>query len=272
VRRSPPPPIFLEIDRAMRVNDIGRAVALAHRALDAGHSDAVLFNLRAHWRKENGMPMDALADLERARKLDPGSAPILAMMAECLNVVGHHKKALAAAEDALMLDTASTHAWLHKALAHQMLNQLDDAKTGYLEAVRRDPTMGEALARLGALLAQQGDVEGARSYADQVLALQPGNELGHLTHIMVDMQQARLDATEARIQSLVASPRTAPLTRANALSSLGDLRDRQDRPGEAFAAYRESKIAWSIVYGGRFMRPGQETVPQMVARLTDALA
>ena len=75
----------------MRAGDLGRAVGLAHRAIDSGHSDPALFSLRAHWRKENGRHLDALADLERARDLDPHSPGILTGIAECLNVLGHHR-------------------------------------------------------------------------------------------------------------------------------------------------------------------------------------
>jgi tetratricopeptide (TPR) repeat protein len=266
-RRRAPPSIFLEIDHALRANDLGRAIALAHRALDDGHSDPVLFNLRAHWRKHNGYPFDALADLEQARRLDPESAQTVGALADCLNALGHHKKALAAADEALALDTTNPTAWFQKALAHQMLNELDAARTGYLEAIRLDPRMADALARLAAMELQQGETDAARIHADRALAVRPGHEIAHLTHIALD-----LDAAEPRIQSLLANRQTTPLTRAIALSHLGDLRDSQDRPADAFTAYREAGTVWHGVYDSHFARPELEAVPQMLDQLNTALA
>ncbi|HEY1631357.1 MAG TPA: tetratricopeptide repeat protein [Rhizomicrobium sp.] len=256
----------------MRAGDLGRAIGLALRALDSGYADPVLFNLRAHWRKHNGRPTDALADLERALELDPRSPPILTGIADCLNTLGHHKKALAAADGALVLEPALAAAWYQKALAHQMLNDIDAAKAAYLEAVRHDPGMADALSRLAALCAQQGDSANARTYADRALVLRPGHDVAHLAHIALDLAEGRQEAAEARIQSLLANRQVAPLTRAIALSHLGDLRDRQRRADEAFAAYREAGHVWTSVYGTRFARPDQESVPQMLDRLTAAFS
>jgi len=256
----------------MRAGDLGRAIGLAHRAIDSGHVDPVLFSLRAHWRKENGRHLDALADLERARDLDPHSPEILSGIAECLNVLGHYRKALRSAEDALIRDQGFAAAWFQKALAHQMLNEFNDVLSALLETLRFEPNHVDALARLAELYMNQSKPEAARVYADRALALYPGHDIAHIVHIALDMKEKREDAADMRIQVLLSNPRTQPVTRANALSQLGDLRDKQQRTAEAFRSYREAKEAWIVAYGSQYLRPELEPVPQMLERLATAFA
>ncbi len=266
------PPIYLHIDRAMRANNLLRAVELAQQALDAGYRDPALFSLRARWRKHRGMAADAIADLETALALDPRSATILTEIADCLNGLGHHKKACEAAAEAISYDPMLAQAWYQKALAHQMLNELEKAQSGYREAVRRDPELADALARLAAMAVEQSEHAAARDYADRALAVLPGHDVALLAHITLDLAQEQLDQADNRIHLLLANPRTPPLTRAIALSHLGDLHDRRAKRKDAFAAYREAGSVWKAVYGERFERPGIETVPQLFERLNKAVA
>ncbi|HEY2070640.1 MAG TPA: sulfotransferase [Rhizomicrobium sp.] len=266
-----PPPIFLEIDQAMRARDFRRAVALTQQALDAGYSSPGLFSLRARWRKLNGEASAAIADLERALALDPRSATILGEIADCLNGLGHHSKALEAADEAVSCEPAYVLAWFQKALAHQMLNQLQDARAAYLEAVRLDPRMAAALGRLAAMAVQQNQHDEARDYARQALEIEPGQDVATLALITLDMADDALDDADTHLRTLLADPRTTQLTRSIALSHLGDLRDREQHWPEAFAAYREAGHIWNSIYATRFKQPGREAVPDMLTRLRAAV-
>jgi tetratricopeptide (TPR) repeat protein len=265
---SEPPAVFAQIDRALRGNDLMQAIELAKQALDAGYSSPVLFGLRAHWRKHNGQAFEAIGDLERALEMEPNSAKILTEIGDCLNGLGHHRKALVAVDEALSFDADFSQAWFQKGLAHQLLNELEQARAAYERAVRLNPRLSDALGRLAAMAVQQGEHDAARGYAARALAVRPTNDVAQLALIDIDLAEDCFDAAGAGIQSLLAHPQTPALTRAIALSHLGDLRDRQERYGEAFAAYSHAGEVWRGVYAPRYQRPGHESVPQMLERLT----
>lgn len=249
-RRSPPP-LFLEIDRALRAGQTARATDLARQALDTGYCDPVLYNLRAHWKRQNGRVEEALADLVQANRLDPGSARILGEIADCLNALGRFGKALTAANDALALEPAWAPAWFHKGFAHQMLNDLDAARAAYLEALRLDPGMADAAARLAALASLTGAHDEVRKFAARAEQAQPGHPIAVIALVAADLAEGRFDSAEPKLDALLHDPRTVPLTRAIALSHLGDLRDAQGRTHEAFEAYCHSGAIWRSVYEGR---------------------
>ncbi|HEX3673916.1 MAG TPA: sulfotransferase [Rhizomicrobium sp.] len=255
----------------MRANDVMRAIELAQQALDAGHANPVLFSLRAHWRKHNGQAMDAIADLESALEMEPRSTKLFTEIADCLNSLGHHRKALMAASDAIDCDPAYPKAWYEKGLAHQMLNELEQSRDAYEHAIGINPRMAGALARLAALAAQQGEHDAARDYAGRALAIRPADDVAQLTLVSLDLAQNQLEPAEARIRSMLDFSGTAALTRAIALSRLGDLRDRQGRRQEAFEAYGESGDRWKTVYGPRYQRPGHESITQMLDRSSATL-
>ncbi|HEX2163929.1 MAG TPA: tetratricopeptide repeat protein, partial [Thermoanaerobaculia bacterium] len=75
-----------------------RAIELDPRYAPARHWYGVLLARTLH-RYD-----DAIAELERARRLDPGSSPILAMLAGAYYLAGRHEEALAAEEELVVLD------------------------------------------------------------------------------------------------------------------------------------------------------------------------
>ena len=77
MQNKQPPQIYLDIDAAMRREDMDRAMELARQALDSGLRHPVLFNLRAYWHETGGRFDDACADLEMARGLTPRDPVIL---------------------------------------------------------------------------------------------------------------------------------------------------------------------------------------------------
>jgi tetratricopeptide (TPR) repeat protein len=182
----------------------------------------------------------ALADFDHALSAAPRHAALLCEIAECLNGLGRHRRALLASGEAIAIDGGLAMAWFHRAFAHQMLSQPDLAAAAYLEVIRRDPGVTAAHARLANLHALQGRYQDARGFAEHALAQDPANATALLALVRADMAQDRLDQAEARLFTLLSTD--DPDLKAMALSFLGDLRDAQDRAPEAFQAYRDAGL------------------------------
>ncbi len=245
----------MDIERAMRSGQMPRAIDLACKALDAGHEDPVLYNLRAHGRRRDGRLDEALDDLRRANALDPRSARILSEMANCLNAMGRYRQAEKAAGEAIDRDASLAEAWFHRAFALEMLNELEPARQGYLEALRLDPRIADAPARLASLAELRGETDEARKFAEQSLAIQPRHPVATLMLANLDLGQGDLASAEARLRPVLSDPNAQALVGANALCCLADIRDAQGRYGEAFRIYRDALWNWKASFAPRFSRP-----------------
>jgi tetratricopeptide (TPR) repeat protein len=272
---SGPPPIIVQIDRAMRANQMEEASRLAQRALDGGLSHPILYSLRAWSRRRSGQLEGALEDLRAAQRLNPRSVNVLVGLADVLSALGRFGLAIAAANDALAIDRSAAAAWYQKGHAHQMINELDRAQDAFREAVRADPRMADALASLANLAALQGRHGEARDFAARVLALKPGDAMASamasLALARADLAERRFDAAEPRLLALAAGAPDAE-TRAIALGYVGDARDAQDRIQDAFDAYRESGSAWHALHAPRIVPSGRETAREQILRLTREIA
>lgn len=265
------PQIYRDIDRAMRSNDIVRAIALARAALDAGHVHPVLLNLRAYWKKQQGQLEDALTDLAHARELAPGSAELLSETADCLNGLGLHRRALAAATEALRLNGNLAAAWYRKALALHMLGQFEAARGAYRETVRLNPLMADAHARLANMAVTQGDTQAARDHAARALAVEPGNAMALLARVACEVAEEHFEAAERQLGAILADASTPAPVRAAATAQAGDVCDAMGRTSEAFAAYRDSGMLWRAFYERRVRRPAPESPCEQLSRIAAKL-
>lgn len=168
----------------------------------------------------------------------PQDAVSLARQADSLNALGHHRRALRAASAALAVAPDMAPAWFQAGLAQQMLNHPEEAVGCYLEALRREPQMTAAHARLANIHALQGRYREARAFAQHALALAPGDAGAVMALARADLGECRLDDAEPRLLWL--ADQDDPMLKSIALGFLGDLRDAQGRTGEAFAAYRNA--------------------------------
>jgi tetratricopeptide (TPR) repeat protein len=252
----------------MRSNNLSQAAQLARHALDQGHVHPLLFDLRGCWKKSNGLLKEALDDLQRAHALAPGSAKILCDLAECLNGLGRHKLAIMACGDALAIDDSLAAAWFHKAFAHQMLNQPDQARDCYRETIHRKPDMAAAHARLANIHALQGRNEEARAAAGRALALDACDVIAMTALARADIAQGRLADAERWVSRLIDSD--DPDLKSIALGFLGDLRDAQNRTREAFEAYRAAGAFCRAAHTRRAPF-GQESGSDQIRRVTRVL-
>lgn len=267
---SGPPRIFLEIDAAMRRGDMAEAIALARLALDRGHTHSVLFNLRAYWHESENRFAAAVEDLERARALAPRDSRILNALGRCLTQTGRFEEAVAILDGALA--TAPREAAIHynKGFALEMGADLAAARMCYERALELDPQMSDAVARLAGLAARRSDWAAARVLADRALARVPRDSIAHFAHVMAELHDGEFAAAERRMRAVIAEPATPMQGRANALNFLGDALHGQQRYGDAFAAYVESRAILKALHGGRF-EPPADTGMTITARVLSVL-
>jgi len=269
---GPPPRILLEIDQAMRRNDMAKAIGLARLALDQGHVDPVLFNLRAYWHESEGRFATAVDDLERARALAPNDARILNALGRCLTQTGRFDEAVAVLDAALALAPRRAAIHYNKGFALEMAAELTAARITYERALELDPQMSGAVARLAGLAARRSDWTAARALADRALSEAPHDSIAHFAHVMAELHDGQFAAAERRLRAVIAEPRTPEQGRANAFNFLGDALHGQERYADAFAAYLESKTILKALYGGRFESPADTgmTITTRVLRAMEA--
>jgi len=264
-----PPPIFLEIDQAMRAGKMDRAMALACQALGGGYADPVLFSLRSHWHEGQGRVEAALADLERVRSMGPPNARTLAAAGRCLTKLGRLEEARQVLDEAVTLAPGLAVAQYERGFALDQMGELVAARQSYQHAMALDPSLADAPARLAALAARRSDWPQARDLAAKALALQPENAVAHFALIMVAMASDDFSAAEQRARQVAQSSLTTDQARAHALTFLADALDAQDRPDEAFAAYDAANRSLRHLFASRF--ESQETGLPFALRMTDEL-
>jgi tetratricopeptide (TPR) repeat protein len=267
-----PPPLFHDIDRAMRSGDTAQAVTLAVRGLQDGHRHPVLFNLRAYHHEEAGRLGAALADLEQARILAPHDPRILNGMGRCLTSLGRLDEALAMLDQALALEPGFVAAHYNRGFALEQQGELAAARAEYEKAVAIFPRMTDAIARLASLAARRSDWPAARTLADRALAAEPDHAVARLALVMAELAAGEAGAAEIRARAVADSPLTVPQAAASAHTFLGDALDTQGRYGEAFNAYAGANGAMRSLFAERFDRAGVESGTATVRRLAASLA
>ncbi|MGH6870386.1 MAG: sulfotransferase [Rhizomicrobium sp.] len=222
---------------------------------------------RAQARADAGQYAAALADLEAAHTLSPGDASVALARAQCLGALGRFTPSADAARKAIALspDLADAHCALGFAL--EQLGELEQARAAYETALRLDTGLAEAAARLSALAARRADWPQTRLLAERALALAPGHAAARTALIMADMGQGRVAEAEASARALAGDPAYLPQVRAAARTLLADALDRQDRAGEAFAAYSDANRTLRELHRDQFGRPGSPSGSATARRL-----
>jgi tetratricopeptide (TPR) repeat protein len=74
---------------------------------------------------------------------------------------------------------SDAHALQREAFSHFVAGRLDEAAAGYRAALEADPKLAIAWNGLAMVLDRQDDLDGAIEAAKQLVALEPGEALGH---------------------------------------------------------------------------------------------
>jgi tetratricopeptide (TPR) repeat protein len=147
------------------------------------------------------------------------------------------------------------------------LNDVNSARFAYKRVAELDPNNDEALASIAWLDAESGDSESAREHAERALALSPGNVLARMALVSAEIAGRDLNGAATRLSELISGPRLAPVNQSIVLGLLGDFKDAEDDPGEAFAAYTASNNVLKALNVGRYEGRGQETAMTRVKSL-----
>lgn len=241
------PQLRQQIERALAANAIPRAAKLANAALDRGASDPLVFNLVAWRREEAGDYAGAHDLLRRALLLSPGDPLILAAIGTVLRKEGAYDEALAMLDRAAAAAPLHAPIWLERGYAHDGLRSWSEARDSYRRAIELDPMLAPAIAKLADIAAKDGDAETGRAFAARALDLDPAEPTAICALATIDLERRDGATAEARLVALLKGQvKGDDLTRA--LTLLGDSLDRQDRTGEAFAAFSSAQQNFRRIY------------------------
>jgi len=260
--------ILREVAAAIRAPDLDRAVRLAETALAEGREHALLLNLRAYRLEQDGRFLDALADLKHARALAPRDVATLNALGLCLARLDRMGEAVEAFEAAVAADPNFAPAHFNRGWASEAVGDLDQARRSLEAAHGLNPGDAAPLAHLASLAARRAEWAGARTLAEQALAIDPDQPTAGLAMASVELAAGVLDNAEPRLRGLIAQDRLSPIDRALAQGLLGDVLNARDRPPEAFAAFTAANETLRPLYADRFGGPGAEAMPAMLAWLT----
>ena len=127
--------------------------------------------------------------------------------------------------------------------------------------------MGDAYARLAALIARKSNWAETRRLAERALALEPENCIAQLALADADIGEKNFESAERRIRLFLSSGHETTHQRIYALYLLGDALDRQDRIADAFAAYSNANAYLYNEYAPKMTQPGVETGLALIKRL-----
>jgi len=258
---------LVRLDAALRNQGMGAAGQLAIQAVAEGVTHPGVLNLAASAHFGRGRFDDALQLLRRARANSPGDPQVLNSMGLCLKAVGRTDEALQAFDDALAIRPGMPSAHFNRGILLQELKYPKAARAAYEQAAALDPNYIDALASIAGLDAQAGDTVSARKLGNQVLARAPTHVAARIAVASADLQEGELDAAEARLSGLNKEATLEEVDRAVVLGLIGDLKDAQGRPAEAFVAYAESNAGLKAMYAALAAASGAVSPLDLARRL-----
>lgn len=168
---------------------------------------------------ERGDDREAVAVLERARRDDPGFAPVYAALAAAYRRLGDHVREAALGPDFLEAATrmrVGEH--LRRALALQRENRLDDARAELQAALGLDPDNPAVHSHRGYLELHAGRLEEARAAQELALEADPRLPQAHYALALVYERRGDLAAARRHLETYVRlEPRSYEAWRARTL-------------------------------------------------------
>jgi tetratricopeptide (TPR) repeat protein len=169
--------------------------------------------------RAQGEPRRVLELLAQCRKRNPDNVALAYLIGEACRALGNLSEAIWAYEDALRIDPAYVVA--HNRLGALLLQRqdLDGAQRHAAEAVRLRPTFAEAHNNLGAALAHRGQLDQAEHHFAEAVRLDPDYAVAHCN---LGILLARRGQTEEAAAQFRAALRIKPdyQTAARALETL----------------------------------------------------
>lgn len=269
-RSAPDPEVMRQIGALIRAGQIPQAITLARRQLEAGAEHPQLLHLRSTWLEQQSRPVEALADLRRARELGPRELPVLLALGDLHGKLNQRLDARDAYQTAADLRPDLAEPQFLLGLALGALGELTKAEAAYRRVLELDPAHAGALGRLASMAAQQGEWGRAQTLATRALDIDPSDGFAQLAHVRAAVQQERWADAEGRLDKLLRAPLTVEQFHL-AQHELGALRHRQSRYPEAFAAWTKGNDAVHRHYSPHFSgaRGALTLVRWLTERFTD---
>ena len=257
------------IDAAQRSAGFGAASRLALQAVADGVEDPSVFNLAAAACHADQRFDDAVHMLERARALSPREANVLNSLGICLKALGRAEDALEAYDQAVEADPALAAAHFNRGALLDQLNDVNGARAAYRRASECDPSYVEPIASLAWLEARAGNAAAAGAHAERALSISGDNVIARMALASAGLQQGNLEEAGSQLSTIGRNPGLSAVNRSIALGLLGDLKDAEGRPADAFAAYAASNDALRALSAPQFEAPGTVTPLDHARRLGD---
>jgi tetratricopeptide (TPR) repeat protein len=197
------------------------------------------FSYRASLLLAVGRVDEALADIERALRLNPASGDALALRAITAVVKGDRQNALGGAKKAVAADPNSSAALIALSYAQQANFDLEGARNALKQAVQISPENALAWARLAELEMSFAELDEALEAAKKAAALNPN--LSRTQTVLGFAYLTQVDTAEAK----KAFDKAIELDQADPLPRLG-LGLARIREGDLPEGRREIEIAASL--------------------------
>jgi tetratricopeptide (TPR) repeat protein len=170
----------------------------------------VVYTIRGNGLVRQNRTEDALAAFDQAIALDPASTAAHNYRGLALQLLGRYQDALTAHDQALALEPSSADAHYGRAMALRELGRLEDALTAFDQATALDPGNANAHSYRGQTLQALGRYQEALAAFDRAIALHPGDASAHNGRGMALYGLGRLeDAVAAFGQAVALQPGNA---------------------------------------------------------------
>ena len=241
---------------AAQVGNHAYAVVRAEAALADGLEHPLVLNLVALRREEEGRLPEAETLLRRAVTIAPNEIGVRNALGLCL--LRLEKPAEALQQFSLLLSLDASLPFAHASLgnAYFALGLIAEAEASYRRSVELDARQAVALSGLARLAASRGAYPDARAWAERSLAVLPGFPDAVMSLAAVELSEQNVAGAETRIRALLTDTRLAPLERAYAYGSLGDVLDAKGYIDDAFAAYSQCNGELQRLYAERYAGDG----------------
>jgi tetratricopeptide (TPR) repeat protein len=248
----------------IQADNMAEAGRVSAEATDFGFAHPNLLALAAHHHLNHGDGARAIDLATRATELAPGNVNALHTLGSCLAKLGRYRDALKIFDAALGKWPNAYMVHFSRGMALEQVGEVRQARAAYERTLALQPRHAASAARLAFGAAQRGEGARAREYSNYALGVDPRQAFASLALALADLNDGNFEAAQAQAAGVLARPGLQPLTRATALSTIGDALDGQNAPSEAFAAYLE---AGEVLRRANEPDSGRETALARVQRL-----
>lgn len=252
---------------AVQARDFDRAFGIADEALAKGIEHPRLLGLAAQKRLRRGDAEGAFPILTRARELDTRNADILNDLGLCMMQMGRAREALGVFDAALRQTPGSAKLFFNKALAYEILGELDHERRVLERVVAIDPNHVPALNLLAMLAADRDDAVAAKDYASRALTISPGEIIARLALATTELGEHNFSEVRKNLEPLLNNPALDPESRSQAETLMGDALDGEANYAGAFRFYRSAKETLRAYYARAYATRKDETLRARLARL-----